>query len=70
MREQPTLPLAFEPNIGLLQDVTYRPFAEYLCNVVEELPRDMALDTIARMLRGFHALPLDVEPRLEVHGLT
>lgn len=52
------------PDIGVLQDATYRPFAEYICGAVTELPSDLALDAIVKMLREFHALPLDVEPRL------
>lgn len=51
---------------ALAQDITYRPFAEHLFDACHQLPREMALDALAKMLREFHALPLDIEPRLQV----
>jgi hypothetical protein len=67
---QPDEPLAAlldaHPEIGVLQDATYRPIAKFLFDGCHELPRELAIDLIVQFLRQLHATPLDVEPRIEI----
>lgn len=68
---QPDEPLASlldaYPEIGVLQDATYRPVAERLFEACRTLPRELAIDRIVTVLREAHATPLEVELNPEVH---